>query len=381
MGGTVTGGRSRPRAPTRAELARVRARRRARYRRRRLAVGGGLCLVVGVAVALSSGGTGRPGASGRAPGTSRPERAVVHRVTVVSARLLTWQLPAALSREVVLPGTAGDLWVLGGLDASGATVATSYLLDPATGRTRPATALAEATHDAAGVRFGGGAVVFGGGTSAPAGEVQTVSPGGPASLLGQLPQARSDLRAVAIGQTAYLVGGYDGPTMDGTVLATTNGRSFTSVATLPDPVRYPTLAAVGGDVYVFGGQGPNGAPVAAIQRVDPRTHSAQVVGQLPVASEASVAAVIGGTVYLAGGLAAGTSGTASATGAVYAFDPAKDTLAPVATLPVPVDNAGGAVLGDRLYVLGGEGVSGAPRADVQVVEVAREVPHRGRSPR
>lgn len=380
MGGTVAGGRPRPHPPTRAELARARARRRARFRRRRVAVAGGLCGIAAVALVLSSGGGGHPGGAGGARGGTRRVPAVAaHEVTVVRAQLLSWQLPSALSRQVVLPGPAGDLWVLGGLDASGATVTTSYLLAPGTGATRPATGLAEATHDAAGVLLGHGALVLGGGTSAPAGEAQMATPAGPASLVGQLPQARSDLRAVSIGRTAYLVGGYDGPSMDATVLATTNGRSYTSVATLPDPVRYPTLAVVGGDIYVFGGQGPDGAPVSTIQRVDPRRHLAQVVGHLPVATEASVAGAIGGTVYLAGGLAAGTSGAPSATGAVYAYQATHGTLVRVATLPVPIDNAGGAVLGGRLYVLGGEGVSGTPSADAQVVEVTREAPPHGAS--
>ena len=44
--------------------------------------------------------------------------------------------------------------------------------------------------------------------------VQSVAPTGPATIVGHLPQPRSDLAAVKIGATVYLVGGYDGSVRD-----------------------------------------------------------------------------------------------------------------------------------------------------------------------
>ena len=69
------------------------------------------------------------------------------------------------------------------------------------------------------------------------------------------------------------------------MLATTNGRTFTTVAALRIPVRYPAVAVLGGQIYVFGGQAIGGrhagAPLDAIQAVDPARHTAAVIGHLP----------------------------------------------------------------------------------------------------
>ena len=64
--------------------------------------------------------------------------------------------------------------------------------------------------------------------------------------------------AVAIGGTDYIVGGYNGTAGEPDVLATTDGQTFRTVATLPVPVRYPAIAALHGLLYVFGGEAVTG---------------------------------------------------------------------------------------------------------------------------
>src|SRR5439155_23878810 len=121
-------------------------------------------------------------------------------------------------------------------------------------------------------------LVIGGGTAAPAGSTQ-IQTGDKATAGGALPQARADAGAVTIGNTAYVVGGYDGPALDREVLATTDGRRYRAVVALPVPVRYPALAALGSRIYVFGGLGANGRPSGAVQLVDPAGRTARVVGR------------------------------------------------------------------------------------------------------
>ena len=168
-----------------------------------------------------------------------------------------YQLPTAVSREVVLPGPGG-LMIAGGLTPSGASTDAVIALDPVTGATRPAGRLAEATHDAAGVALGGRMFVLGGGTVSSTPTIQAFSPGTQAAVVGRLSRARSDSNGVSAGPIGYLVGGYDGTIVDPQVLATTDGQHFRAAARLPVPVRYAGTAAVAGVIWVFGGQTATG---------------------------------------------------------------------------------------------------------------------------
>src|ERR1700722_9628999 len=139
-----------------------------------------------------------------------------------------------------------------------------------------------------------------GGSPVTVGTVQAFSGAGTAGVTGSLPAPRSDAAAVTISGTDYVVGGYDGNRPDASVLATTDGRTFTTVATLPVPVRYPAVAALDGMIYVFGGQavtGPDaGAAVNVIQAGDSARHTAAVVGHLPEPFAGAAAVTLGGEV-------------------------------------------------------------------------------------
>ena len=221
-----------------------------------------------------------------------------------------YQLPAAVSREVVLPG-AGGLLIAGGLTASGASANTVTSLDPVTGATRTAGRLALATHDAAGFMVGGRAFVLGGGTASSVPTVQAFTPGTQAAVVGALTRARSDSEGVSAGPVGYVVGGYDGTRLDPEVLATRDGQHFRVAARLPVPVRYAATAAAGGLIWVFGGQtGPG--PTDVIQRIDPATGAAAVAGHLPQPVQGAAAISLGGRIYVAGGATPqGTAGRCS----------------------------------------------------------------------
>ncbi len=113
---------------------------------------------------------------------------------------------------------------------------------------------------------------------------------------------RADGAAVTIGGTAYIVGGYNGPSLDPGVLATTNGVSFKKVATLLVPVRYPAVVAFDGLIYIFGGETPVGRPVDIVQVVNPRAGTDKLLGHLPLPLSGAAAGVLDGVVYIAGGL-------------------------------------------------------------------------------
>ena len=264
-----------------------------------------------------------------------------------------YQLAAAVSREVVLPGANG-LLMAGGLTPSGTSVNTVTWLDPVTGGTRVAGHLAAATHDAAGFTIAGRAFVAGGGTAASVPTIQMFtlgtasSPGGQAMVAGSLARARSDSTGVTVGPVAYVLGGYDGSTLDPQVLATTDGLRFRVAARLPVPVRYAGVSASAGMIWVFGGETAGGA-TDAIQRINPATGAAAVVGHLPEPMQGAAAISLDGRIYVAGGVTAG-----QASRMVFRFDPATSRVTAVGELPVPVGYAAAAVTGGIGYLIGGE---------------------------
>jgi hypothetical protein len=352
-------------------------RRRAQIRRRRL-IAGLIVVLVGTVIgfALSSGptashlGKARPLANDASIGSTTATSSAGP--DAIEAGELPWQLAAPISREVILPGArANQLLIAGGLNSSGGSDAGVYALDTNSGGLASIGNLGAATHDAAGALVGGVGFVIGGGSTAPSATTQrfTISSGTLPS--GALSEARADATAVTIGTTAYVIGGYNGPSLDTEVLATTDGLHFSDVVSLPVPVRYPAAAVLDGKIYVFGGQASNGRPVRSVQEIDPSTHKATVIGQLPKPTAGAVAATLGGTIYLAGGESATGTSSLAPTPNIYAFDAINRTFLRAGSLRLAVTNAGAAVLGKRLWIVGGEVAGGSPTASVQMLEPNR----------
>jgi len=348
----------------------TRSARRLRRRRHRIAAIGALAVLVlaGVVFVSCSGGSSTTSTTTTKPssGTTKPGHSTGP--PSIEAGVEPWQLQAPLSREAVVANGSG-LTVLGGITPAGSSVTGVYTLDPATGAHTAAGTLPDAVHDGAGGALGSSTFVFGGGSPTTFATVQSIAtPAIPPSgsptgaVAGQLPQPRSDLAVttVTVGKTttAYLVGGYDGTTYLPGVLSTTDGSHYSSVANLPVPVRYPALAALKGNVYAFGGQtaAPGSATTAtdAIQRIDPVTHRATVVGHLPQTLYGAAAFVIAGTIYVAGGqIPAGPTLTQ-----IYAYVPSTGKVLDAGLLPQAVAFGGYATVGSGTsaigYIVGGE---------------------------
>jgi len=373
----------------RRALARQRRLRRRRAGLTRLAVLLAL-LALGLGLAVSAL-TGGPAASRTTGGERRGNLgaaggidATAAEMPAVEAGLLPWRLATAVSREVVLPSRGGtSLVVVGGLLQDGSSSSAVVEVDPSTGSARQVGTLAAPVHDAAGVDLGNEGLVLGGGSSVPVATVEQLASlagagSGPANAtrIGSLPGARADASAVVIGSTAYVVGGYSGQRADAAVLATSNGRTYRVVANLPDPVRYAAVAAFKGRIYVFGGDaasGPRaGAPVSAVQVVDPATRSAVVAGHLPQPLEGAAAAVLDGHLIVAGGSTLPASASPrqapSVTGAIYDWSTGAHRALLAGHLFTPVSHAGVAVLGNRAWLVGGETAPNEETTAVQMFE-------------
>jgi hypothetical protein len=333
-------------------------------------------LVAALVVVLSSGGSPPP--AGRATTTTASASSASTSTTAASATAGTshagttiagtpsleagiepWPLAAPVSRTAVV-AVGGRLRILGGLSPAGASLSTTSWLDTTSGAVTAGGSLPAIVHDAAGAQIGATSIVFGGGSPTTFATVQSLGPtAGTGSVTGRLPQPRSDLNAATVGRTVYLVGGYDCTTYQPSVLATVDGTHFTAAATLKVAVRYPAVAALGPEIFSFGGQTGSGAgnavtATADIQQIDPATHTVSVVGTLPQALYGAAAFVLDGHIYLAGG----QTGDGQTLTQVYEFDQTTHRIADAGLLPQAVAFAGSATVGTGKsavgYLVGGE---------------------------
>ena len=272
------------------------------------------------------------------------------------------RLPAARSRAVAL-AFGSTILLCGGLTSTGTTTGSILRIDLRSGHVSEEGGLAAPVHDAGGAVLGGSGYVFGGGRVGPGSGVQRVGPSGVAITVGQLPAARADLVAVAVAVDGELivVGGGTPARPDPRVLATTDGRHFRSVATLPVGIRYPAVAVVGGIVYVVGGSTPSG-DARVIQALDPRTGVVRIAGHLGQGLSHASALVVGGVFLIAGGQAGGR-----AQDALWKLDVASGTVTRIGRLPYAVSDMAAVVVGGVGYLVGGEGL--APVASIIMVSM------------
>jgi serine/threonine-protein kinase PknK len=274
------------------------------------------------------------------------------------------RLPAPVYRTVGV-AVGGRVFVLGGHDSAGGTISDVYMFDPARQVSRRAGSLALPTHGAAAANLGGRILVFGGASDSVHDVVQQFLPAsGRARVIGHMPGVRADVTAAVVGRRVILAGGFDGVGPQSDVWATGNGRSFSVIARLPQPVRYPAVVGLGNAVYVFGGLISGGEYDGmfsnAVQRVSLASGTARVVARLPTPLAHAMAAVVSGRVYVLGG-----SAPAGPSDAVLRFDPATDRLEHAGRLPYPITDAAVASIRRTVYLLGG--ISRRPLATIVAV--------------
>jgi len=277
------------------------------------------------------------------------------------------RLPAPLYRTVAV-AAAGKIYVLGGHDVAGGSVTAVEMFDPVHGVARRRGSLVLPTHGAAAANLGGRILVFGGASTAVHDAVQQYVPAsGRSRVIGHMPTVRADVTAVVVGRRVVLVGGFDGVGPQSPVWETRNGRSFTVVAHLAQSVRYPAVAALGNDVYVFGGLISGGEYTGtfsnAIQRIDLMSGTTTIVGRLPTPLAHAMAATINGHLYVLGG-----STPAGPSSAIRRFDPARNRITADGRLPNPLTDAAVAHLGSTIYLLGG--ISTAPTDAITTIRPA-----------
>lgn len=208
----------------------------------------------------------------------------------------------------------GKVYVIGGFDGGGAMLASVELYDPATDTW----------------------------SSAP-----------------PLPEAMHHVNAAVVDGTIYVVGSlrFNFAT-DGSSFSYTPGdATWSSRAPMPVGTERGSSAVgvIGQRIYLAGGF--RGGSVADVSAYDASTDTWEALPALPEARDHLVGAAVDGVFYAIGGR---TDGIGELRGAVEAFDPTSGTWSSRASMLTPRGGAAAAVVGERIFVVGGEGNPDTP---------------------
>lgn len=171
-----------------------------------------------------------------------------------------------------------------------------------------------------------------------------------------LPSARSDLTAVSVGSTVFLMGGQDA---SATVLDETLEfdpifeRYNTSRARMPTPRYRFAAAAVGGKIYVIGGITVyDGAPTDSVDIYDVQTDTWTAGPPMSLARSDLAADALNGKIYVVGGY--GPYYDMSVSGSLLeVLDTATGVWRTLATMPTPRGDLDAMFYAGKLFVMGG----------------------------
>jgi glucose/arabinose dehydrogenase/N-acetylneuraminic acid mutarotase len=129
--------------------------------------------------------------------------------------------------------------------------------------------------------------------------------------------------------------------------------TWSTAASLPTAypaVENPAVVAYNGKLYVFGGSTDAFAGATGASAVfDPATQKWTMLATMPTARGGPAAAVIGTKIYVVGGMTA----TGASLSSLSIYNPSTNTWTTGASMSTRRDNPGAAALGGKLYVFGG----------------------------
>lgn len=165
-----------------------------------------------------------------------------------------------------------------------------------------------------------------------------------------MPAARARSAATTIGDQIYVIGGEVNQVVSGDVLIYEPvSNTWTTLSTpKPTPVANTSAAVIDGRIYIAGGTIQNGSPTTALEVFDTTTGQWETLASTsqPVAGHGFAA--LGSQLYLFGG--ATNKGITSAS---ERYDIATNTWHNIAPMPTPRTLAAAATFDDRIYVVGG----------------------------
>ncbi len=190
------------------------------------------------------------------------------------------------------------------------------------------------------------------------------------SIVAPFPEASEELYGIALGGKLYVFGGLaPGWTPKGLVYEyDPAGDAWTKKKNMPLPLHHPAWVELNGKIYVFGGfvkpeKGPTAwQPIDNSWEYDPRADTWKALAPLPGKRGGAAAAVVGGKIYVIGGAALhpGSKETSlhparphRAVDTNEVYDPATDKWESRQTMPTARNHTAIGVVNNKIYVIGG----------------------------
>ncbi|MBI4945271.1 MAG: T9SS type A sorting domain-containing protein [Bacteroidetes bacterium] len=161
------------------------------------------------------------------------------------------------------------------------------------------------------------------------------------------PTMRSGCGASVVNNIIYVIGGWNGSNIVGTVEAYNPATDTWSTKT-PMPTLRGELgvASVNGKIYAIGGY--NGSALNTVEEYDPIANTWAAKTSMPTARSIISVGVINDTIYVVGGWPGGKN-------TLEAYIPSTDTWVTKASIAVgKMQNNGCAVLNNKMYYIGGK---------------------------
>lgn len=263
---------------------------------------------------------------------------------------VAWHLPSARSGAAAA-GFDGDLVVIGGLAAAGASTSTVFTINPA-GHAQTTEPLPGPVHDAAATVVEQKLLLFGGGQFEGSDRIIQVAPGQPRQI-GTLPQPLSDVEAVTLGDRAYVIGGWNGSATNPDVYSVDPHGHVRTAGRLPRGLRYAAVGTLAGRILVAGGELASGAPSPAAYAFAPSTGRTTELPSLPAATDHAAGLASNGTFYVIAGVRDG-----SLTDRIIAWRPGQSRWRTAGRLPHALADATATEFDGAIALAGGRTTSG-----------------------
>ena len=181
-----------------------------------------------------------------------------------------------------------------------------------------------------------------------------------------LPQACAFLDLVVVGTQIFIIGGSNNGILDTCLVYDTVNDTISALTSMPDSRDSVAAAAVGDDIFVFGGSAFDATftrveSLASILKYNITTDTwTTLVTQLPQALQSAEAVAFNGKIYVIGGgdmvvdLGANTTTTIANLDTVFEFDPVTSQITLKAALPIPTKMMVGDIIGSKIFVCSGE---------------------------